>query len=136
LRSCGIISTATTSSVPVFSDDEIADGTHINGVGSFTPAMAEVPAKTVCRATVVVDQRAACLSEAGDLCQPMEKGMLGEQFHPAEIGEVISGAAVGRPSAHALTFFKSVGNAAQDIVCAAEVLRRAEEGGIGTMIVV
>ena len=134
LRTCGIISTATTSCTPVFADDEIGSGTHINGVGSFTPAMAEVPAETVCRATVFVDQRAACLGEAGDLRQPMDRGMLAADFRPAELGEVVLGTAAGRPSRDALTFFKSVGNAAQDVICAAEILKRAEADGIGTMI--
>ncbi len=136
LMTCGVISTATTSPTPVFADHEIAPGTHICGVGSFTPATAEVPAETVCRAVVFVDQRAACLGEAGDLRQPMDRGLLSADFHPAELGEVVLGTAAGRPSRDALTFFKSVGNAAQDVVCAAEVLRRAESEGIGSMIVV
>lgn len=133
LRSCGVICTATTSRDPVFADDEIGSGTHINGIGSFTPMMAEVPAQTVCRATVFVDQRTACLSESGDLRQPIDRGLLPSDFHPTELGEVVAGAP-GRPSADAVTFFKSVGNAAQDITCASEVLRQAELKGIGSMI--
>ena len=136
LRTCGIISTATTSLTPVFADDQIAAGTHLNGVGSFTPAMAEVPAETVCRASVFVDQRAACLSEAGDLRQAMDRGLLSAEYRPVELGEVVLRTAAGRPSRDAVTFFKSVGNAAQDVACAAEVLRRAEADGIGTTIVI
>lgn len=134
LRSCGVICTATTSSTPVFSDEEIAPGTHINGMGSFMPGMAEIPAETVCRATVFVDQREACLTEAGDLRQPIERGLLPTDFHPAELGELVRGTSPGRPSPSAVTIFKSVGNAAQDVACAAEVLRQAESTGIGTMI--
>lgn len=134
LKSCGTICTATTSHTPVFADDEIAPGTHINGVGSFKPELAEIPVETVCRATVFVDQRSACLAEAGDLRQPLERGQLPADFHPTEIGEVVSGQVAGRTSRDEITFFKSVGNAAQDITCAAEIVRIAEERGIGTMI--
>lgn len=134
LHECQVISTATTSLTPVFQDLEIAAGTHINGIGSFMPTMAEVPAETVCRATVIVDQRSSCLNEAGDLRQPMDQGLLPASFCPAELGEILSGEKVGRRSPEELTFFKSVGNAAQDVVCAAEVLRQAEATGIGTTI--
>ncbi len=135
LKSCGVICTATTSQTPVFSDDELGPGVHINGVGSFAPTMAEVPAATVCRATVIVDQREACLGEAGDLRQPIEQGLLPADFHPAELGEVVLRTATGRRSPDEVTFFKSVGNAVQDLYCATEILRRAEQDEVGTTIV-
>lgn len=134
LKTCGVICTATTSSTPVFSDDEICAGTHINGIGSFMPTMAEIPAETICRSTVVVDQREACLDEAGDLRQPIERGLMPPDFRPAELGEIVLRRATGRTSPQAVTVFKSVGNAAQDLECAAEVLGLAEESKIGTMI--
>lgn len=134
LKTCGVVCTATTSRTPVFADRELSPGVHINGVGSFAPTMAEVPAETVCRATVIVDQREACLSEAGDLRQPIEQGLLPANIHPAEIGELVSGKSAGRESPDAVTFFKSIGNAVQDLYCAFEVLKRAERDEIGTMI--
>jgi len=134
LKECGVICTATTSHAPVFADNEIELGVHINGIGSFAPTTAEIPAATICRASVFVDQREACLGEAGDLKQPIDQGLLPADFRPPELGEVILGTASGRDSADAITVFKSVGNAAQDVVCAAEILRHAEQQGIGTMI--
>ncbi len=131
LRECQIISTVTSSKFPLFHDDEISPGTHLNGMGSFTPDAAEIPADTVCRATVFVDHRAAALSEAGDLLQPVKEGRLPNPFEPAEIGEVLSGKRPGRTRPDEITFFKSVGNAAQDIVCAAEILDVANQNGLG-----
>lgn len=133
LKTCGVVCTATTSQTPVFADSELSPGVHINGVGSFAPTMAEVPAETVCRATVIVDQREACLAEAGDLRQPIEQGLLPADFHPAEIGELVLGRSTGRESSEKVTFFKSVGNAVQDLYCAFEVLKQAEHDEIGTM---
>lgn len=134
LTDCGVITTATTSKTPVFCDNWIADGVHINGIGSFTPDAAEVPADTVLRATVFVDQRHAALAEAGDLMQPMQRGLLSSSFSPAELGEVLSGTRLGRSNPTEITFFKSVGSAAQDIVCAAEILRVAMEDGLGHIV--
>jgi ornithine cyclodeaminase/alanine dehydrogenase-like protein (mu-crystallin family) len=134
LRECGLITTATSSKVPVFTDDEIAAGVHINGIGSFRPDMSEVPSETVCRATVFVDHREAALREAGDVVNPMTQGRLPADYAPAELGEVLLGERRGRTSLEQTTFFKSVGNAAQDIVCAREILVIAEREGLGQIV--
>lgn len=126
LSECGLIVTATSSRAPVFTDDEIETGAHINGIGSFRPEMSEVPSETVCRATVFVDHREAALREAGDIVGPMTRGRLPADYSPAELGEVLLSKRAGRTSREQITFFKSVGNAAQDIVCAAEILAIAE----------
>lgn len=134
LRDCGVITTATTSTLPVFNDDEIMSGVHINGVGSFRPDMSEVPPETVRRATVFVDHRAAACQEAGDLVDPMSRGLLSPDFRPAELGEVLQNEAPARTAADEITFFKSVGNAAQDIVCAREILAIAERENLGQVV--
>jgi ornithine cyclodeaminase len=134
LAECGLITTATGSRVPVFSDEETGTGVHINGIGSFTPEMSEVPCETVCRATVFVDHREAALREAGDLIEPMRLGKLPTDFAPAELGEVILGERRGRISEAQTTFFKSVGNAAQDIVCAREILAIARRERLGQVV--
>lgn len=134
LRECGLISTVTSSMVPVFDDDELTAGTHINGMGSFRPDMSEVPSETVCRSTIFVDHRDAALREAGDIIRPTTAGQLPEDFAPAEIGEVLLEDRPGRTSRDQITFFKSVGNAAQDIVCAREILAIAENQGLGKIM--
>ena len=134
LRECGLITTVTSSRRPVFADEDIMAGVHINGVGSFTPDAAEVPVETVCRATVFVDQREAALREAGDIVRPIQSGRLSQDFAPAEMGEVLTGLHPGRTSEKQVTFFKSVGNAAQDIVCAAEILAIADKKQLGQII--
>lgn len=134
LSDCGVITAVTGSRTPVFADNDISVGTHINGVGSFRPDMSEVPVETVCRAAVFVDQRDAALHEAGDLVTPLKRGLLPADFAPAEMGEVLLQQRPGRTSEEQITFFKSVGNAAQDIVCAAEILALAEQQCLGQMV--
>ena len=53
---------------------------------------------------------------------------------PAEIGEILLGRAEGRTSPDQITFFKSVGNAVQDISVAARVLATATERDLGLMV--
>ena len=131
LLHCGVICTATSSHQPVFADEEISPGTHINAVGSFRPDMAEIPLATIQRAFVCVDQAETCLAEAGEFRQGIDTGQLPADYRAPELGELLSGAAVGRSSPDEVTVFKSVGNAAQDLVCAAEILEAAQANDVG-----
>ncbi len=134
VRHADVICTATTSRVPVFDDRDLKPGVHINGVGSYTPQMQEVPGPTVARATVVVDSRSASLAEAGDLIIPLNSGLLSGSGIRGEIGELAAGLIRGRERADEITFFKSVGVAVQDVAVATLVLRRAAERGLGTEV--
>lgn len=134
LQECTIICTATTSLSPVFAPENIRPGCHINGIGSYRPDMSEIPADTVAAAKVIVDQREACLSEAGDLLRPIKEGRITEAHIHAELGAVASGAVAGRTKASEITFFKSVGNAVQDLVVASRLQALAEECDLGVQV--
>ena len=134
LREADIVCTATTSLTPVFLAEYLSCGTHINGIGSYRPDMTEIPAETVARATVVVDQREACLREAGDLIVPIQKGQFDASHIHAELGEILMGRASGRTNDTEITFFKSVGNAIQDLVVASFLETRAREMNLGTEV--
>ncbi len=133
LAEADVVCCATSSTTPVFDNADIRPGTHINGVGSYTHHMVEVPADTIARARVVVDQRAAAWAEAGDLVAAREAGVIDEQ-RIVELGEVIAGLAAGRADDTEITFFKSVGNAAQDIAVGQIALVEAERLGLGTEV--
>ncbi len=132
VREADIICTATTSSSPVFNGEDLKPGVHINAIGSFTPQMQEVDETTIRRANkIVVDFRSACLAEAGDLIIPMNKGIISEKDIYAEIGEIAAGLKPGRERDDEITYFKSVGNAVQDVSVARRVLEKARELGLG-----
>jgi ornithine cyclodeaminase/alanine dehydrogenase-like protein (mu-crystallin family) len=122
-----IVLAATTTTTPLFDGNDLKPGTHVTGVGSFTPQMQEIDATTIRRARVVVDQRDAAMAEAGDI-------IIAKAAIDAEIGEIINGDQPGRRSDEEITFFKSVGLAVQDAVTAGAVLKAAEEKGLGTVI--
>jgi len=121
LRQADIICTATTSVVPVFSDENLKPGVHINAIGSYKPHVREIPGETIKRAGVYVDQRQACLEEAGDLIIPLGEKLIDEGHIRAEIGEVLAGLKPGRRSEDEVTVFKSVGNAVLDLAVASLV---------------
>lgn len=134
LKEADIIGTATTSNTPVFADENVKPGAHINGIGSYRPSAAELPTETVKRARVYADQRSACLSEAGDLTQRIDAGIINKNHIVGEIGELTQGKIIGRQSHDEITFFKSVGIGAQDLFCVKLAIEKAKELGMGQMI--
>jgi ornithine cyclodeaminase len=96
--------------------------------------MREIPGATVARAHVVVDQRAAAWAEAGDLVLARDEGLIDEGRIAGELGEVVLGQIAGRVDDEQITFFKSVGSAAQDVAAAHVIFARARELGLGTGI--
>jgi ornithine cyclodeaminase/alanine dehydrogenase-like protein (mu-crystallin family) len=129
-----IVIAATSSSTPAFDGSRIEAGTHVTGVGSFTPEMREVDTALVRRARVIVDQREAILEEAGDIVGPIRDGDVDESVMVAELGDVVLGRVPGRTSREEVTFFKSVGNAVQDLAVAAHVLEAASREGLGVVL--
>lgn len=126
-----LVACATAATSPLFSDQNILPGTHINAIGAFTPAMCEVDAHTLARARIVVDQREAALVEAGDLLQALAQGQIGGADSWLELGELLNDQQRGRQHPDEITCFKSVGLGIQDLLTARYVYERAREMGVG-----
>jgi ornithine cyclodeaminase len=127
IRGADIVCCATTSFEPIFSADWVAPGAHVSAVGSFQKGMVELPPQLFAAAGLVaVDSRAAALEEAGDLLAAIETGRLAADGF-VEIGTVDGGWAARRdPSA--ITVFKSVGLAIQDLATAELVMANLGAG--------
>ncbi len=124
-RRCDVIVTATTSKAPVILRDWVSPGTHISGIGSYTPEMAEVDPRLVASSKVVVDYMVAAMEEAGDIIQAVNSGLMTWNDVYGEIGEIIAGKKTGRVSEDEITFFKTVGTAAQDAAVLSILLSKA-----------
>jgi len=130
-----VIVTVTTSAKPTFDGSKVARGTHVNGIGSYTPDKAELDPALLTRADkVFVDNRKAVLAEAGDLAMPIAAGLFGPERVDGELGSVLEGTMPGRVSDSDITVFKSVGFAALDVVAAREIVVRAKAAGVGRRI--
>ena len=129
VRAAHIVCCATTSREPLVREAWLAPGTHLDLVGGFRPDMREVDDAAVARAHVVVDTLEAALAEAGDLVQPLARGVIGAGHVAADLGMLVRGRVVGRPDAGALTLFKSVGTALADLAAAELVIHGRGGGG-------
>lgn len=130
-----VITAVTTSKRAVFDGRLVKKNAHINGVGSYTPDMAEIDEYIVTHADkVYVDTRDGAIQESGDLIQPIQKGVFSAEQVTGELGEVISGMVVGRESDDEMTYFKTTGSAVMDIVTAQRIYECALEKGIGQII--
>lgn len=134
LSEADIVCTATASETPVLHERHLKAGAHINGVGSYRPDMAEVPADVVARSFVVADHRPACMAEAGDILQPIKSGRITANHIVADLSEILGVGMPNRRPEHIWTFFKSVGVACQDIACGHYLADRAEKDNLGTKL--
>lgn len=127
-----VVICATTSEKPVFNAKSLKQGVHINGVGSYTPKMQEIPEEALKMADkIVVDSKEAALEEAGDFIIPIKKGLFNEKDFYGELGQVVSHAIRGRENDDEITIFKSVGLAVQDVACASKIYNKALKLNIG-----
>jgi ornithine cyclodeaminase/alanine dehydrogenase-like protein (mu-crystallin family) len=129
-----IIITATSSREPVLNGNWIAEGTHLNVIGSNFLGKAEVDAVAVRRCeSIVVDSKDQARIEAGDFTAALEEGSIHwSDIH--ELGQVIVGRYTGRAHPQDVTLFKSLGIAVEDVAVAARVYAKAQAAGVGRVL--
>ena len=123
-RRADIVCCATTSHEPLVRGAWLAPGTHLDLVGGFKPDMREVDDDAVTRSRIVVDTYAGALKEAGDLVQPLQRGVLAREQIEAELAEVLRERQPVRREAGDITLFKSVGTGLEDLAAAQLVVAR------------
>jgi ornithine cyclodeaminase/alanine dehydrogenase-like protein (mu-crystallin family) len=129
-----IVCTVTASPTPVLEGEWLAPGVHVNAVGASQPSARELDAEAVRRSRLFVDRRESALHECGDLLAAVEAGVVEEGHIVGELGDLLTGMAVGRRDAGDITLFESLGLAVEDLAAAHEVWRLAAEQGVGTSI--
>lgn len=129
-----IITSVTTSKVVTFNGDIVKPGTHINGVGAYTPEMHEIPSNIVEKADIrVLDTKEGVFAEAGDIIDPInQKRVSKNDFF--ELGELVTDSQKCRQNDEQITLFKTVGTAVLDVYVGYDIYLKAKEKGIGTKI--
>ncbi len=103
-------------------------GTHLDLIGSFTPAMRESDAACFARSRVFVDTDEA-LAKSGDVLEAMAAGAFARADLQGTLADLCRSGA-GRLQADERTLFKSVGTALEDLAAAERVFDAAvAEGG-------
>jgi ornithine cyclodeaminase/alanine dehydrogenase-like protein (mu-crystallin family) len=122
LRAADVVVCATSAREPLFDADLIADTAVVVAVGSHEPDARELPAELLARATVVVEDRAAAMREAGDVVLAVAEGALAPE-DLVLMRDVVTGAV--RPDPARPLVFKSTGMSWEDLVVAEAVLAGA-----------
>ncbi|WP_296571190.1 ornithine cyclodeaminase family protein [Phreatobacter sp.] len=123
VEAADIVTCATISSNPIVSGDWLKPGAHLDLVGGYTPAMRETDDAAVRRASLFVDTRTGGLKEAGDIVDPIKRGVISTSDVKADLFDLARGVHPGRTSAEEITLFKSVGTALEDLAAAMLVWR-------------
>lgn len=117
VRWADIVSCATLSQEPLVRGAWLRAGQHLDLVGAFTPRMCEADDEAVARAELYVDTREGALAESGEIAGALARGVIGPQAVRAELGE-LAGGTFRRSHPAAITLFKSVGTALEDLAAA------------------
>ncbi|WP_174614843.1 ornithine cyclodeaminase family protein [Virgibacillus ihumii] len=133
VKQADIINCSTRSKTPVFDGNDLKEGTHINGIGSFLPSMQEVDLSTIKKASVIaVDDLASVKEEAGELIHAANEGEWSFSNVYGELNDFSPDKSPVRETPEQITFFKSVGAAYFDLEVAKGVYQKAKETGFGT----
>lgn len=128
---CDVVVTATTSRDPVLRGEWLRPGALVCAVGANEPRARELDNVVLERATFVCcDSREQSQREAGDLIEPVERGVL-DWLEVHELQDVVAGNVTGRADAADIVLFKSNGIPAWDVAAAAKAVELARARGAG-----
>ena len=122
-----IISCATSSVTPVLAGKWLRAGTFVDLVGSFSPSKREADDEVVVRSRLFVDTFQGALAEAGDLINPLARGVIDGGRIEAELADLVCGRSAGRGTEDEIIVFKSVGTAIEDLAAAWLIVGMAEK---------
>lgn len=125
VESSDIIITVTTSKTPVFSLEDTVKGCHINGIGSYTKSMNEIPKAVLDKAQYISVDTKDAVTESGDL-----DGVT----TAIEISDIIANNTTITRDENAITFYKSTGSSIFDVSVARYIYEQAISKNIGTKI--
>jgi ornithine cyclodeaminase/alanine dehydrogenase-like protein (mu-crystallin family) len=126
-----VVVTITSSKDPVLRGEWLKLGALVCAVGANRIQSRELDNAVLERAAFVCcDSKEQAKIEAGDLAEPVERGVL-DWLEVHELAEVVGGELDGRAHDDDIVLFKSLGIAAEDLAVGALVLERARERGIG-----
>lgn len=112
-----IVSCATLADTPFLRGAWLRPGSHLDLIGSFTPALREADDDCFAGAGVWIDTPEA-LAKSGDLLGPLARGVLHATAVRGTLAQLCRGEAAGRRDAGERTVFKSVGTALEDLAAA------------------
>jgi alanine dehydrogenase len=125
VRWADIVSAATMAKEPLIKGAWLQPGQHLDLVGGFRPDMREADDDTVARARVFIDAWFTAGSHCGDICKPLEAGIIAKDS-VTDTFQLARGEKPGRQGELEITLFKSGGGGHEDLGTAQHLLARLE----------
>jgi alanine dehydrogenase len=122
VRWADIVSCATLSQKPLVLGSWLRAGQHLDLVGAFTPHMCECDDEAVARTEIYVDTRIGAFAESGEIIGALGRGVIDATAVRGELADLGS-PRFARSGPRAITLFKSVGTALEDLVAAELAVR-------------
>lgn len=119
LAQADIISTVTATFDPILPGRNVRPGTHIDLIGGYTPLMREADDDVIRAAKIYVDKLSSAVREAGDISDPLERGIIDRSAIRGDLFDLCTGRVPKRSADQDITVFKSVGLALEDLTAAA-----------------
>ncbi|WP_046864061.1 ornithine cyclodeaminase family protein [Microvirga massiliensis] len=123
VREADLVSCATLSGVPIVKGAWLKEGAHLDLVGAFSPRMREADDHALQRSEVYVDTPVA-LSEGGDVALALASGAIDRDHVRGTLVDLCREGGVRNRAPGAITVFKSVGAAIEDLAAAQLVWRQ------------
>lgn len=122
-KSADIISCATLATEPLIKGAWLAPGQHLDLIGSFTPEMRETDDDAMRASEVYIDIGTA-LTECGEMIEPLRSGAITNADIKGDLAALCRETVSGRTDDNAITLFKAVGTALEDLATASLIYEK------------
>jgi ornithine cyclodeaminase len=130
-----LVVTTTPAKHAILNADCLHPGLHITAMGSDQEDKNELAPELLAKADVLVCDRISQCEKLGELRSALEAGTLSDRSSARELGDVLSGKAIGRTSDNQITVCDLTGTGVQDTAIATLALGKARQANAGTTIV-
>jgi alanine dehydrogenase len=113
-----VVSCVTSSTEPVLAGRWLRAGAFVDLVGSFSPSKRESDDDVMVRSRIFVDTFDGAIAEAGDILQPLTRGIIVRDRIEGQLSDLVRGTVTGRTHDEEIIVFKSVGTAVEDLAAA------------------
>ncbi|HEV2817979.1 MAG TPA: ornithine cyclodeaminase family protein [Allosphingosinicella sp.] len=117
-----IICTVSAAAEPILRSEWVADGAHVNAVGSSRAGPRELDDALVARARLFADHEEGVRAQGAEFLHALEAGAIEADHLLGEIGEVFAGTLPGRVAQGDVTIYKSLGSIVQDLAAARHIV--------------
>ncbi|MES2033639.1 MAG: ornithine cyclodeaminase family protein [Pseudomonadota bacterium] len=134
VEAADIICAVSAAAEPILLGRQVAEGCHVNLVGSSRAGPAEADDDLVARARFFADHRQGVLLQGAEFLNARASGRIEESHLLGEIGQVLDGTLPGRLTAADVTVYKSLGSIVQDLASAWTLYENARAEGFGVAV--